>query len=151
MTTVYVDARALLVGGIAGRDAARPAPDARSALDHLGEADLEVVLLVGDDAIPGLAEAIAGLEGAGPGWARLPGLPEDPQGWMVAGDAAACTRGRPCRRLRTILVGPAAPGHGLASRACDAEARDLTDAALTILAAEAMESAHDPATPAPTP
>jgi hypothetical protein len=138
MTTVYVDTRALFVGGAAGSDAARLAPDADSALDHLREAGIEVVLLGGAD---------AGREEAVHGRVRLADLPEDPRGWMVVGDAAACARGRPCRHLRTILVGPAAPARGLASRACDVEARDLTDAALTIIAAEAMEPARDMPTP----
>ncbi len=139
MTTVYVDTRALLVGAAAGPGAARLAPDADSALGHLREAGLEVILLGG-------ADAIGGCEGAIPGWTLLPELPEDPQGWMIAGDAAACAQGRPCRHLRTILVGPAAPARGLASRACDMEARDLTDAALTILAADAMEPARETTT-----
>ncbi len=145
MTTVYVDAAALFVAGAAGPDTARLAPDGNSSLEHLHEAGLEVVLL-------GRAEAVTGLEGAVPGWVLLPELPEDPRGWMVVGDPASCARGRPSRRLRTILVGPAAPARGLASRACDVEARDLTDAALTILAAEAMEPAREMTLPdAPTP
>lgn len=144
MTTVYVDARALFVGGAAGTDAARLAPDADSALDHLRAAGFDVVLL-------GDADAVTGVDRAVPVQARLPELPEDPRGWMVVGDAAACAQGRPSRRLRTILVGPAAPARGLASRACDLEARDLTDAALTILAAEAMEPAGGTTTPAPAP
>ena len=139
MTTVYVDAHALVVGGAAGQ-AVRLAPDARSAMAHLREAGLQVVLLGG-------ADVIGGAEGA-PSWAELPELPEDAHGWMVVGDAAACAQGRPCRHLRTILVGPAAPARGLASRACDVEARDLTDAALTILASEAMDPAREVAAPA---
>jgi hypothetical protein len=154
MTTVYVDARALVVGGAADPGAVRLAPDARSAMDHLREAGLEVVLLGGADAIGGTGASgrdAGGDEGA-PGWTQLPELPEDPRGWMLVGDAAACARGRPCRHLRTILVGPAAPARGLASRACDVEARDLTDAALTILASEAMEPAREVAAPvAPEP
>lgn len=152
MTTVYVDTRALLVAGVAGPDAARLAPDADSALGHLREAGHHVVLL---------GSAGIGLEEVGSGRIRLAELPDDPQGWMVAGDAAACAQGRPYRHLRTILVGPAAPSRGLASRTCDLEARDLTAAALTILAAEAMEpqremvtaaaSPHGTATPAPVP
>lgn len=154
MTTVYVDAPALFVAGAAGSDAARLAPDADSAVGHLREAGLEVVVL-------GVADALRGLEGAAVGWPRLPELPEDPQGWLVVGDPVACAQRRTCRRLRTVLVGPAAPARGLASRACDVEARDLTDAALTILAAEAMEPARatatadaatpDTAMPAPAP
>lgn len=144
MTTVYVDTRALFVGGAADPNPARLAPDAGSALDHLRKAGLEVVLL-------GDADAIASLQGAVRARLRLHELPQDPQGWMLAGNASACARGRPCRRLRTILVGPATPGSGLASRACDVEARDLTDAVLTILAAEAMGPAREMATPAPAP
>jgi hypothetical protein len=130
MTTVYIDTHALVVGGAGGPEAARLAPDAGSAIDHLRGAGLEVVLLGGDGTGvadgPLLAQAVS------------TELPEDPHGWMIVGDPGTCARGRPWRRLRTILVGPAAPARGLASRACDEEARDLTDAALTILAAEAM-------------
>lgn len=161
--TVYVDTRALRLAGAAGPDSVRIAPDAESALGHLRGAGLEVVLV-------GRADAVSRAEEPRAGWARLPELPElpmDPQGWMIVGDTAACAQARPYRHLRTILVGPAAPARGLASRACDVEARDLTDAALTILASEAMEpargvappaapepdgtAAHDTAKPAPAP
>ena len=45
------------------------------------------------------------------------------------------------RGLRTILVGPAVPGRGLSHRASDLEARDLVDAVLVILTADAMPDA----------
>jgi hypothetical protein len=156
MTTVYIDLPALFVGATAGFDAARLAPDAGSALGHLRDAGLEIVLLGAASAAGALGvDGAVGTDGnhAGTdehrGHDRVQQLPGDATGWLVVGDAAACAQGRACRRLRTILVGPASPARGQAQRACDLEARDLTDAALTILAAVAMEPTSEPPVAAP--
>jgi hypothetical protein len=133
MTTAYVDGRALVVGASADPDPVSLAPDAVSALGHLAEASIDIVLV-------GVAPSDDAAQSQLPVAARLPELPAGAVGWLIAGTAATCAQARTRRGLRTILVGPASPARGMAGRACDLEARDLTDAALTIIAAEAMDS-----------
>jgi hypothetical protein len=133
MTTAYVDGRALVIGASTDPNPVSLAPDAVSALGHLADANIDIVLL-------GVAASDDGAQPSLPVAARLPELPAGAVGWLIAGTAAACAQARASRGLRTILVGSVSPARGLAGRACDLEARDLTDAALTIIAAEAMDS-----------
>ena len=112
MTRVFVDAR--LVSGPA--DLAEP-------LRHLSAAGYELVLL------DGIAAGLHGLP-------AVVELSREPGGWFLASDAGRC-RGARRLGLRSILVGPHVVSPGLPVR-CDLSARDLVDAALTILASEAM-------------
>jgi hypothetical protein len=61
--------------------------------------------------------------------------PPAPGSWFVTADPAACGDRQPS--LRTILIGPRASGSR--PTRCDVSARDLRDAVLVILAADAME------------
>lgn len=128
---VYVDARMLGDAG-ADRDPAGTGPGAHSALEHLRDAGYRVILV---DA-PHVHATRPSPED--PAQIIVAALPAGAEGWLVTGDAAVCTGARELRRLRTILVGPTVQGRGLAHRPADAEARDLLDAVLTILAAGAM-------------
>jgi hypothetical protein len=141
MATVYVDPAALSIGGPAGDDGVRPHPGAAAAIRHLVDAGHRVVL-VGE--MPELATAEAALAGDPAARARevIPRLPEDADGWLVSSDATTCTAARGWRRLRTILVGPSVPDRGLAHRPSDVEVRDLIDAVLAVLTAEAMPQHH---------
>lgn len=114
--TVYLDVAALEpeVGAMADQAAERGVLD-HPALRHLDDLGHRVVLL-DHGAVPRL----------------------DAEGWLVTRDSALCGRARACPHLRSVLVGPNVPGRGLAHRPSDVEARDLTAAVLTILAAEAM-------------
>lgn len=113
MTTIYLDQSA-----VAGSDAV-------DRLAHLVEAghDLVLVTVRGDDA----GEAFP---------ARIPALPADPPGgsWFVTADPATCGNRQP--GLRTLLIGPRAATPG--PTRCDSTARDLRDAVLEILTADAM-------------
>jgi hypothetical protein len=131
--TIYVDEAALRPetgsGVVADRspdgDANDPgSPPMPAALDHLVDAGYAIVVVDPET-----------------------GPPPDAAGWLVTRDAAVCGRARHQRAVRTILVGPAEPGRGLAHRPADLEARNLTAAVLTILAEEAMpacDHSHDP-------
>jgi hypothetical protein len=68
--------------------------------------------------------------------ARAPAVPTDPPlgSWFVTGNPAACGDHR--ADLRTLLVGPRLDDRR--PTRCDATARDLREAVLDILAAEAM-------------
>lgn len=114
MTTIYLDPSA-----VAGSDA-------RDRLSHLLEAGHDLVLVT--------ARADDAVDGAFP--SRIPALPEEPPrgSWFVTADPVTCGDRR--AGLRTVLIGPrsATPG----PTRCDSTARDLRDAVLEILAADAM-------------
>jgi hypothetical protein len=134
--TVYLDAGAL-VAPVPGDDRPRRLqPDARAALRHLGDGGHDVVLT---GAAGEVGAVLAALRDLAPS-ARAT-LPVDAAGWLVTGDPAACAAARDVRGVRTILVGPAVTGRGLAHRPADVEARGLLDAVLVILASEAMPDA----------
>ena len=131
--TVWVDRDALELETRVGRVMeTRAVPEARAALRHLVDADCRVVVWgakpVADD--QGGA-GFAGVESAS-------ALPDDAAGWLVTADEERCGEARSHPGLRTILVGPSVPGRNLAHRASDLEARDLVDAVLAILSADAM-------------
>jgi len=115
MITIYLDASAALEPGAAGQ------------LGHLTEAGHELVLV-----------APAGHPaGAVAGWAaHLPAMPEVPTrgSWFVTADPGTCGDRQP--GLQTLLIGPRDSGRR--PTRCDATARDLRDAVLRILAADAM-------------
>ena len=101
--------------------------DAADRLAHLIEAGHELVLVSDATAKPG--DAIP--------WAsRATTLPDDlpRRSWFVTADPAACGGRQP--GLRTMLIGPR-PGPQRPTR-CDRTARDLRDAVLEILSADAM-------------
>jgi hypothetical protein len=113
--TIFFDASAAADSDVADR------------LAHLADAGHRLVL-VGDRSHPA-----AGLSA----WARVvASLPEPaPRGsWYLTADPATCGDRRP--GLRTVLIGPreALPR----PTRCDATARDLRDAVLEILTADAM-------------
>jgi hypothetical protein len=115
MFTIFVHGSAASEQGAADR------------LRHLADAGHELVLVAASD------HPARGLVG----WAdRTPAVPHDPPpgSWFVTADQTLC--GGRQAGLRTILVGP----RGSAPRPtrCDTTARDLRDAVLEILAADAM-------------
>jgi hypothetical protein len=129
---VWVDRGALDLQTMVGRALElRTQPEAGTAIGHLLDAGCRVVLLGPDGSWEGDAATYAGVELA-------EALPDDADGWLVTADEARCGVARGHRRLRTILVGPSTPDRGLAHRPYDREARDLLDAALVILASDAM-------------
>jgi hypothetical protein len=120
MITIYLDGSA-----VSERAAA-------THLAHLVDAGHEVVLV-----------APAGHPSGGlVDWAgHLPAMPDRPApgSWYVTADPATC--GDRQAGLRTVLIGPraaGAPPGGLLPTRCDVTARDLRDAVLEILAADAM-------------
>jgi hypothetical protein len=113
MTMIFVDAR--LVAGPA--DLAEP-------LRHLESSGYRLVLVDGET------------EGQRYGLPTVHELPHEPGAWFLAADPGRCAHAKTLA-LRSILVGPHRETRGLPER-CDMEARDLADAALTILATEAM-------------
>ena len=130
---IYLDAGALVAAtAVVGRPG-RLLPDATPALRHLRDAQHDVVLTGSPQPV---AAVLAAWRDAAP--VARPELPADAVGWLVTNDAAACAAARGTRGIRTVLVGPATPGRGLAHRPADVEARDLVDAVLRILATEAM-------------
>lgn len=114
MTTIYVHASAV-------RE-----PDAADRLAHLTEAGHELVLVAGPDAA----------DSSGPWSGRTAAMPDDPPRgtWFVTADPATC--GDRLAGLRTMLIGPRADSPR--PTRCDVTARDLRDAVLKILAADAM-------------
>jgi hypothetical protein len=115
MTTIFVH-----------RSAAE-SPDAATHLTHLPDAGHELVL-VADDARDAAATA---------SWHRtVRAIPEDaPRGsWYLTADPATCGDRRP--GVRTVLIGPREEGPR--PTRCDGTARDLRDAVLEILTADAM-------------
>lgn len=71
----------------------------------------------------------------------LDALPDDPNAWLVTADADTCLQARRSGRVRTVLVGPRAPGSSALGRPADLQARNLFDAVLTIVAAEPVPAA----------
>ena len=115
MATIYVHGSAAL-----GSDAA-------TRLPHLTEAGHDVVLVAADDH-PASGQTV---------WSgQVPTMPSDPPRgtWLLTADPATCTDRRP--ELRTLLIGPR-PADRRPTR-CDASVRDLREAVLEILAADAM-------------
>ncbi len=137
--TVWVDRDALELETRVGREMeVRAQPEANAAIRHLIDAECRVILW----GRPGDA---AGTSAAPlPDVESTPTLPDDASGWLVTADEARCGDVRGRHGLRTILVGPSVPGRGLSHRASDLEARDLVDAVLVILAADAMPDAGQP-------
>ncbi len=115
MHTIYVD-------GSAAQE-----PGAAERLLHLAEAGHELVLVADlDHPATGLAA-----------WAgHLSALPDDPArgSWFMTADPDSCGDRQP--GLRTILVGPRSDAPR--PTRCDSTARDLREAVLAILAADAM-------------
>jgi len=102
-------------------------PDAAVSLAHLPEAGHELVLVAGSRHAA-LRSVL---------WnARMDAMPEDPPrgSWYLTADPATCGDRR--AGLRTVLIGPR--GDGPRPTRCDATARDLRDAVLEILTADAM-------------
>lgn len=134
MTTVFLDPAVLTVGNlpVAAADF-RPAAEAATAVRHLLDGGHRVVV-VGEVAVARRAAEAVGVD---PG-AVAPTPPDGVRGWLVTADPSACHDARHRLRVRTVLVGPLPPDLGLAHRPADVEARDLVDAVLTILTADAM-------------
>jgi hypothetical protein len=115
MPTIYVD------GSAVGES------DAGDRLAHLAEAGHRLVLVAPPE------HAAAGL----PAWTdRTATLPDQPPrgSWFLTADPATCRDRQP--GLRTVLIGPRDNGHR--PTRCDTTARDLREAVLDILAADAM-------------
>lgn len=114
MTTIYLEASAARL------------PDAADRLAHLTEAGHDIVLV-----------APADHPGVGLPLGRLSAMPPDPPrgSWFVTADPGACGDRQP--GLRTILIGPR--DDVPRPTRCDTTARDLREAVLEILAADAME------------
>lgn len=131
--TVWVDREALEIATRVGRETEqRLQPEADSAIRHLVAADCHVVLWGPPGAIElSASDAPHPIE-------SLDDLPDDATGWLVTANEARCDELRGRSGLRTILVGPSVPDRRLTHRAADFEARDLVDAVLVILAADAM-------------
>lgn len=131
--TVWVDREALEIETRLGRETAqRVQPEADAAIRHLVAADCHVVLWGPPGAVElSASDALHPVE-------SLENLPDHATGWLVTASEARCDELRGRSGLRTILVGPSVPDRLLAHRPADFEARDLVDAALLILAADAM-------------
>ena len=114
MTTIYIDPSALAL------------PEAAERLDQLIDAGHDMVVIGQPDAEP-TAPARA---------ARTQQMPQDvpPGAWFMTADPATCGDRR--ADLRTLLVGPR-PDERRPTR-CDSVARDMREAILDILAADAM-------------
>ncbi len=106
------------------------APDAGTAIRHLAETGHRPIV-VGDVALAGRATR----EAATP-VGYVDDIPADATGWLLVGDPHRCEVRHPA--IRTMLVGPRRAATTPPVRRCDAEARDLADAVLGILAHEAM-------------
>jgi hypothetical protein len=116
MTDVYVDSRLAL------------GPGAALQLGHLVDAGQS----------PFLVGAWPGDRATLPDVPRLEEIPPDPArgSWFVTADPARC--GQRIAGLRTLLIGPRVGRSPTPGPRCDAEARDLAAAVLTILAHDAM-------------
>ena len=115
MTTIFI------------HQSAAETPDAAIHLAHLPDAGHELVL-VADDARSGTDTDT---------WRRtVVTVPDDaPRGsWYLTADPATCGDRRP--GVRTVLIGPREEGPR--PTRCDSTARDLRDAVLEILTADAM-------------
>ena len=115
MQTIYIDGSATLD------------PDAPDRLAHLAGVGDRLVLVASRD---------HGAATLAPWDEVIDALPvEPPRGsWYITADAGTCRDRQP--GLRTILVGPRADGPR--PTRCDSTARDLREAVLEILAADAM-------------
>jgi hypothetical protein len=134
---VYLDAASLTTSRAVEGRPVRLVPGAEAALRHLRDTGHPLVLT----GSPGpVGVVLTALRDGAP--AARADVPEDAAGWLVTTDPAACVAARAAAGVRTILVGPAIPGQGLAYRRSDIEARDLLDAVLLILAADAMPDAR---------
>ena len=129
MTRVFIEPGVLLQDATAERRQ-WVSPGIEGAIENLTEAGHDVVVL--GELPAGLIERCSVASAAGP---------IGPPGWLVTGERRDCGRSRR-RGLRTILVGPS-DGLEHPTERCDLEARDLSAAALIILAAEAMGSRPD--------
>ncbi len=151
MTTIYLDAGALMVaGGSAAPGSRSMNADAARMVNHLLAFGHTVVLLGGRDELDAARESlpssrrVSEVESNG----DLEGVSSDAGGWLVSDSADLCAGARTHRRLKTVLVG-AASSSDLAHRPADRLARSLSDAVLDILATEAMPepvpapSSHD--------
>jgi hypothetical protein len=115
MQTIFVD-------GSAARE-----PDLPDRLAHLVESGHRLVL------VAGAGHAAAEL----PTWStRVGSLPDEPPrgSWYLTADPGTCRDRQP--GLRTVLIGPR--DDGPRPTRCDSTARDLREAVLEILAADAM-------------
>jgi hypothetical protein len=126
---VYVDHELLVVTGVGGstEGSPPPAPDAPDALRHLADAGHELVVLGPSPVELGEGPPVRWQASLGNG--RV-------SGWYLTADVHRCASARQ-RGLRTVLVGPPVPT-AMAPERCDREARDLTTAALEILATDVM-------------
>ena len=115
MITIYVDGSATLE------------PGAAAQLGHLVHAGHDVALVA-----PSEHSSVSLFDWAG----HLPAVPDAPApgSWYLTADPARC-RGRQAG-LRTLLIGPRSEAPR--PTRCDGTARDLRDAVLEILAADAM-------------
>jgi hypothetical protein len=116
MITIYLDGSAVLESG------------AGDWLSHLLDADHELVLVAPTDHPGASLMAWAGHLSAMPD-------PPAPGSWYVTADPDTC--GDRQAGLRTMLVGPREGG--TRPTRCDGTARDLREAVLEILAANAMD------------
>ena len=137
--TVWVDRGALEIETRVGRETEqRVQPEADAALRHLVAAGCRVVLWGPPSSIESVTHDVLGSVES------FELLPDDAAGWLMTADEARCAELRGRHDLRTILVGPSDPDRNLAHRTSDLEARDLVDAALVILTADAMPDAGQP-------
>jgi hypothetical protein len=127
---IYVDHELLVVPapGTADEAPAPPAPDAPDALRHLAEAGHELVVV-------GPSPVDLGNGGPVVRWQATLGKGRL-SGWYLTADVHRCSTARQSG-LRTVLVGPPVPST-MSPERCDREARDLTTAALEILATDVM-------------
>jgi hypothetical protein len=116
MATIYVHASVL------------GASDAAERLAHLSEAGHRLIVVAGASR-PGMVEPAE--------LTRLDTLPAEPEqgSWFVTADPATCGDRR--AGFRTLLVGPRLDERR--PTRCDSTARDLREAVLDILAADAMD------------
>lgn len=130
MTRVYVDHELLVVSapGTADEAPAPRAPDAPDALRHLAEAGHELVVV-------GPSPVDLGNDGPIVRWQAALGKGRL-SGWYLTADVRRCSTARQ-HGLSTVLVGPPVSST-MSPERCDREARDLTTAALEILATDVM-------------
>jgi len=148
MTTVYLDASALMIPAGIGAPAAGqrvvgvdcvPDHEADRMVDHLLECGHRVVLL-GDDKTLDTAQAalpLAGRVALAPD-GDLDAIDRDAVGWLISDSSERFAEARQHRRLKTVLIGASASTTDLAHRPADRLARSLHDAVLGVLATEAM-------------
>lgn len=147
MTTIYLDAGALMVaGGAAAPGTQTVGSDADRMVSHLLSFGHRVVLVGEPDKLEAARASL-------PIVRRVPIIEapeelaeaEETGGWLVSDSPDRCARMH--RRLKTVLVGASTATHDLAHRPADRLARSLTDAVLDILATEAMPDEPTPTEP----